>query len=129
MCRSLLPVVARGACRPAVPGGAVLQRAADHGGWRLAAGRSCRARTRARPIGSTFLNAVLAFSAANVWPAGTFEGPGGERTLIMYSCRQASTVASLMASFAERAFQPWNHACARLTLIGLCAAGAAADGL
>jgi hypothetical protein len=34
--------------------------------------------------GNTFLNAVLAFSNNDVWAAGTFDGSGGERTLIMH---------------------------------------------
>jgi hypothetical protein len=49
------------------------------GGWKIVPSPNPGAAN-----GSTFLNAVLAFSGTNVWAAGTFDGPGGERTLIMH---------------------------------------------
>jgi hypothetical protein len=36
------------------------------------------------PGGSTILDGILAFSPANVWAVGTFDGQGGMRTLIMH---------------------------------------------
>ena len=36
------------------------------------------------PGGSTILDGILAFSPANVWAVGTYDGQGGMRTLIMH---------------------------------------------
>jgi hypothetical protein len=49
------------------------------GGWKIVPSPNPGAAN-----GNTFLNAVIAFSASDIWAAGTFDGPGGERTLIMH---------------------------------------------
>jgi hypothetical protein len=49
------------------------------GGWRTVPSPDPGA-----PGGNTILDGVLAFSPANVWAVGTYDGQGGMRTLIMH---------------------------------------------
>lgn len=49
------------------------------GGWRTVPSPDPGA-----PGGNTILDGVLAFSPANVWAVGTYDGKGGMKTLIMH---------------------------------------------